>query len=156
MRLKSKAGAFLAAVLVVVAVSAVPASAAGLPALPGGASLSGICNSIKDPAAKATCTQAISAVSKCSSAKGNSALIACLLGSVKGITGSGGIKGLVGTLGGRKVGAINLGGLLGQLGGGKLGGINIGSLLGQLGGGKLGGGSLGGLNISKLLSGLKL
>lgn len=138
MRLKSKAGAVLAAALVVVAVSAVPASAAGLPALPSGASLSGVCNSVKDPAAKSACNQAISAVTKCSSAKGNSALVTCLLGSIKGITGSGDIKGL-----------------LGPLGGGKIGGINLGSLLGKLGGGKLGGGNLGGLNISKLLSGLK-
>lgn len=133
MRLKSKAGAVLAAALVVVAVSAVPASAAGLPALPSVASLSGVCNSVKDPAAKSACNQAISAVTKCSSAKGSSALITCLHGSVKGITGSSIIpKGL------------------------NIKGLNIKGLLGQLGGGKLGGGTLGGFNISKLLSGLKL
>lgn len=125
MKVSSRIGAFVAATVIAVAISAAPASAGKkAPALPSVSSLGGYCKQIKDPKLADACTQVTS---------GKSINAQSLLGS----------------LGGGKTGSVNLTSLLSKLNV-KSGGFNIGSLLGSLGGG-----SIGGFNISALLAGLK-
>ena len=103
MKLRSKIGAFVAATVCVVAISAAPANAASKPALPSLSSLGSYCKQIKDPKLASACTTVTSG---------------------KPVN----VQSLLGSLGGGKAGSLNLQSLLSQLGT-KTGGFNIQSLL---------------------------
>lgn len=149
MGMKKKLVSFAAVLVVAGAIGAAPASASapsGL-AIPDAASLAGLCKTVKQPSLQAACNQGVATLGTCASAGSTNAVVSCLsraagslnLSKVKlpfdiksliaGFTGatggSGGIK--LPSLGGIKL--PSLGGLAGL----KLpGGIDLSKLLGGL------------------------
>jgi hypothetical protein len=150
MGMKKKLVSFVAVIAVAGAVGAAPASAApsGF-TVPDAASLSSLCKSVKQPSLQAACNQGVATLGACASAGSVNAAVSCLskaAGSfnlsrvklpfdIKSL-----IAGISGSAGG--TGGIKLP---------NLGGIKLPSL-GGLAGIKL----PGGLDLSKLLAGLKL
>jgi hypothetical protein len=149
--MKKKLVSFAAVVAVAGAIGAAPASAApsGI-AIPDAASLTSLCKSVKQPSLQAACNQGVATLSSCGSTADTSALVACLSKAAGSLNLSRvklpfDIRSLIAGL---------TGGSTGGSGGIKLpnlGGIKLPNI-GNLGGIKL----PGGLDLSKLLAGLKL
>lgn len=131
MGMKRKLVSFAAVVVVAGAIGAAPASAAApsVPAIPNAASLAGLCKSVPQPSLQAACNQGVAALGACASAGNTRAVVSCLT---------------------RALGGVKLPSLGGP------GGFKLPSL-GGLGGSGLGGLKLpAGLDLSRLLNGLKL
>jgi hypothetical protein len=149
--MKKKLVSFAAVVAVAGAIGAAPANAApsGL-AIPDAASLASLCTSVKQPSLQAACNQGVATLGSCASAQSTQAAVSCLSRAAGSLNLSRvklpfDIRSLIAGLTGGSTGGS--GGIkLPNLGGIKL--PNIGGLAGI----KL----PGGLDLSKLLAGLKL
>jgi len=129
--MKKKLVSFAAVVVVAGAIGAAPASASApsVPAIPNAASLAGLCKSVPQPSLQAACNQGVAKIGACASAGNTKALVSCLSKALGGVKLPG-----VGGLAGFKLPSLS------GLGGSGLGGLKLPA----------------GLDLSKLLNGLKL
>ena len=152
MGMKKKLASIVAVAAVAGAIGAAPASAAPAPlTIPSASRLSGLCASVKQSSLKTVCNQAVSTLGTCETAGDTKAVVSCLSVAARGfIVSKAKLPSSLKDLFSRVSGSGSGGFKLPNLGGFKL--PNFGSLLDGLTGLKL----PGGLDLSKLLSGLKL